>query len=130
MLDAFQLTIASWGALALLLLIQILVADFFGLKARHVPGSPVAADHSDPLFRASRTVANTNEGIAVYIIVILFCVFSGANATYTGYLSWAYVFARAGYAVCYYCNIQLLRSVMFGVALLMLIGLLLTGMFT
>lgn len=130
MLDAFQLTIASWGALALLLLIQILVADFFGIRAKHLPGSLVAANHADPLFRATRTVANTNESIAAYLVVILFCVFSGANATYTGYLSWAYVVARAGYAVCYYCNIQILRSILFGISLLALLGLVLTGMFT
>ena len=59
LLSTYQLTSYSWGALTLLLIVQILIADLIGIKSRHTPGSPVEADHQNLLFRATRTVANT-----------------------------------------------------------------------
>lgn len=130
LVEPYELTILSWGVLAALLLVQILIADVVGLKAKHVPGTPVDASHDNLLFRVSRTVANTNESIALYLVLVLFCVFSGADATYTGYLSWTYVAGRTVYAVCYYLNQQLLRSTCFGVSLLALCGMLVNGFIT
>ena len=130
LINNYELTIYSMGALSLLLLIQVIVADVVGLKARHVPGTPVEGGHSNLLFRVTRTVGNTNESIAIYIITVLFCMFSGADATYVGYLSWGYVIARTAYAICYYTNQQMARSVCFGISLLSLAGLLGVGVFT
>ena len=127
LLASYESTVLSWGALALLLLIQITVVDIVSLRARHVPGTPVEANHDNLLFRVSRTVANTNESIAAYLVLVLFCIFSGADAAYTGYLSWTYVLGRAAYAVCYYLNLQLPRSACFGVTLLAMVGLLVIG---
>ncbi len=127
LMNSYELTIYSWGALGLLLLVQLLVADIMGIKSRHVPGTPPEPNHADPLFRASRTLANTNESIAIYIVLILFCIFNDADATYTAYLSWAYVVGRAVYALCYYANQPTMRSISFGITLLVLIGLLVTG---
>ena len=127
LLNAYELTVYSWGALALLLLVQLIIADVMGIKLKHVPGTPPDANHGNPLFRASRTVANTNESIALYIIVSLFCVFNGADPTYTGYLSWAYVVGRVVYALCYYFNQPTMRSASFGVTLLVLLGMLIVG---
>ncbi|MDA0688236.1 MAG: MAPEG family protein [Proteobacteria bacterium] len=124
----YLLTINAWAALAVLLLLQVLVVDVSALRAKHVPGTPVEANHDNFLFRATRAVANINETIAIYIVVVLFCVFSGANADYTGYLSWAYVGARAAYACCYYFDLRLWRSVCFGVSLLSLSALLVVGL--
>jgi uncharacterized MAPEG superfamily protein len=106
---------------------QLLVADLIGLRTKHVPGSQVPSDHSNPLFRASRTVANTNESIAIFILAVLFCMLSGASASATGYSAWAFVIARLLYAACYYLNWQLPRSAMFGVSLVALVALLITG---
>lgn len=126
-LTGYETTVLSWGAVTLLLLIQVIVVDVVGLRAKHLPGAPVEADHGNLLFRTTRTVANTNESIAIYILVMLFCVFSGADAQYTGLLSWGYVASRAAYALCYYFNIQMMRSVCFGLSLIALLGLLITG---
>ena len=126
----YEATILSMGVLALLLVVQVVVADMIGIRSRHLPGTPIDADHANPLFRVSRTVANTNESIAAYIILVLFCIFSGADADATGYLSWGFVLARAGYAVCYYANLQIARSVLFGISMVMLAGMLVTGFFT
>jgi uncharacterized MAPEG superfamily protein len=127
LLSTYQLTSYSWGALTLLLIVQILIADLIGIKSRHTPGSPVEADHQNLLFRATRTVVNTNESIGVYVLVVLFCLFQGADPGYTGILSWAYVAARAAYAVCYYSNQQTMRSICFGFSLLVLIAMLING---
>lgn len=127
LLSTYQLTSYSWGALTLLMIIQILIADLIGIKSRHTPGSPVEANHDNLLFRATRTVANTNESIAVYVLAVLFCLFQGADPGYTAVLSWTYVAGRAVYAVCYYFNQQTMRSISFGFSLLVLIALLVNG---
>lgn len=115
------------GASAVLLFIQLLIADVIGLKSKHLPGAEIPTDHGNPLFRASRTVANTNESIAIFILSIAFCILSGASAQMTGYCAWAFVAARSAYAICYYANIQLFRSIFFGLSLLSLAGLLFIG---
>ncbi len=127
---SYETTTMSLGALALLLLVQVFIADIVGIRSRHVPGTPVNARHDDPLFRASRVVGNTNESIAIFIVLFIFCLLSGADPDYTGYLAWAYVVSRAAYAACYYANQQIARSVVFGVSLLSLVGLLITGLVT
>ncbi|QFU75155.1 MAPEG family protein [Halioglobus maricola] len=123
----YSMAISALGALAILMFCQLLVADVVGLRSRHIPGSAVPADHENPLFRASRTVANTNESIAIFILAILFCMLCGAPASATAYAAWAFVVARCLYAVCYYLNLQILRSVMFGISLLALTALLVLG---
>lgn len=128
--NAYELTIYSWGVLALLMLVQMTIADVIGIQAKHTPGTPPKQSHDNALFRASRTVANTNESIGVYLVIALFCIFNGADATYTGYLSWSFVIGRAIYAVCYYTNQTTLRSTVFGITLLALAGLLGVGAFT
>ena len=125
--QTYPMTVAALGALAVLMFCQLLVADVVGLRSKHIPGSPVPADHDNPLFRTSRTVTNTNESIAIFILAILFCMLSGAPAGTTAYAAWAFVIARFLYAVCYYSNLQLLRSTMFGISLIALAALLVIG---
>ena len=73
--DTYKLTIYSFAGLATLAFIQILVSDVIGIRSRHIPGTPTVHDHSDRHFRAIRVVANTNESIAVFILLVLFCFF-------------------------------------------------------
>lgn len=130
MINSYEITVLSWGALGLLLLVQLIVADVVGIRAKHPPGAPVPADHGNLLFRTTRTVSNTNESIAIYIVLVLFCIFSGADAAYTGYLSWGFVASRAAYALCYFFDQRTLRSICFGVSLVVLVALLVTGIVT
>ncbi len=129
-LTDYTLLVSATGFMALLLLVQVLVVDVLGLRAGHTPGTPVAPDHRDALFRATRTVANSNESIAVFILAVLFCIFSGASPDYSGYAAVAFVVARTLYAICYYGNLQILRSIVFGISLLSLAALIATGAFT
>lgn len=125
--QTYSMTIAALGSVAVLMLCQLLIADVVGLRTKHVPGSQVPTDHDNLLFRASRVVANTNESIAIFILAVLFCLVSGAPASVTGYSAWAFVITRVLYAVCYYLNWQLLRSAMFGLCLVALAALLVSG---
>jgi uncharacterized MAPEG superfamily protein len=129
-LQTYQYTIYAMGAMSLLLLLQLLFADVVGIRSKHIPGAAVAADHNDLLFRASRTVANTNESIAVFILATVFCIFTNASPHYTAYAAWGFVAARAIYALFYYFNLKLLRSTIFGVSVLCLASLIAVGFLT
>lgn len=118
----YAMTLMAFAAMASLMLLQVLIADVAGIRAGHVPGSPVTADHGNFLFRASRTVANTNETIGVFILAGVAAISAGAEPAWTGYAAWVYVAARLGYAGCYYGDIRIARSVVFAFSLLALIA--------
>lgn len=125
--DMYAPAILSLGVIAGLMLIQMLVVDVIGIRAKHVPGAPVPADHDNLLFRATRAHANTNESIAVFILLLLFCMISSASPAWVNGLAWTYLAGRAGHMLCYYANLKLARSMAFGVSLVALIGLLVVG---
>ena len=126
----FSASIAGLGVLAALMLVQVIVADVVGILRRHTPGTPVNPEHADALFRVTRTVANTNETIAIFICALAFCILTDASIEYTAYATWIYVGSRMVYAACYYANQQLMRSVSFGVSLLALAAMLIIGLTT
>jgi len=123
----YESTILALGSMALLMLVQLVFADVVGIRSKHEPGSTVRADHKNLLFRSTRTVANTNESVAIFVLATLFCIFSNASPSYTAYASWGFVAARLIYAVFYYSNLQLWRSIAFGIAVLCLLALIVIG---
>jgi uncharacterized MAPEG superfamily protein len=133
MIDAlmpYQNVVAAIGATGVLLLVQILVVDVAGIRARHVPGMPVTADHGRFLFRAVRAHANTNESIAAFVLLALFGMLGGAQAQWLGAMAWIYVGGRVAHMLCYYADLRLLRSIAFGIGLLALLGMAGVGLFT
>ena len=126
----YQLTIQALAAVAVLMLVQIIVVDVASIRTKHTPGAPVPADHGNFLFRATRVLGNTNESIAVFVLLVLYCVHTGAAHDYTAIAAWAYVAARIAHALCYYFDQRILRSVAFGLSLLALFGLLFVGLLT
>lgn len=122
--------VVALGAMALLMLVQLLLADVVGIRSKHSPGSVVSGGHDDPFFRVSRTVANTNESIAIFVLAVMFCIMSGADEHATAKAAWAFVALRGAYAICYYLNIKMLRSICFGLSLLALVALLFIGFTT
>ena len=126
-LDSYSLSIVGLGFFGLLTLVQLLVADIAGLKAKHIPGSAITGGHDSFLFRASRAHANTNESIGIFILLVLFVFLSGANPTLTASAIWSYLGFRLLHALFYYLNIQTMRSVVFGLSLLCLLALFVIG---
>ena len=114
-------------ATATLFLVQLLVLDLAGIKARHVPGTPVQADHASFLFRATRAHANTNESVAAFVLLAVVGIFVGASPSWINASAWLYVAGRAGHMLCYYADLRLARSVAFAVSLVALISLLLAA---
>jgi uncharacterized MAPEG superfamily protein len=130
MFQSYGLSIAALGFISGLMLIQVLISDVLGISKKHISGTTVLPDHSDSLFRASRTVGNTNESIAIFICALLFCILSSASPIYTAFAAWAFVTSRTLYAMFYYANLQTLRSVSFGISLLALGALIVIGALT
>jgi uncharacterized MAPEG superfamily protein len=121
-------TIWALGATGGLLLAQLVVADVTGIRAGHVPGTPVASDPGSFLFRAVRAHANTNESVAVFILLTMFGILAMVSPLTLNVLSWVYVAARVAHMAFYYAGIALLRSVAFGISLLALLGMLVLGL--
>lgn len=130
LIESYQSTVAALGAMATLMFVQLLIADVAGIRAGHVPGTQVQGNHSNFLFRVTRVVANCNESIAIFLLAIAFCFLNGASAEYTSYGAWAYVAARVAYALCYYFDLRVARSITFGVSLVALAALIGIGAFT
>lgn len=120
----YTLTLLCLGAMASLMLIQILVIDAVGILRKHPPGTMVEANHDDFLFRATRAHANTNESIAVFLLLALFGLLAGASPDLFNYSACLYVMARLVYTTCYYLNAKMMRSVVFAISLIGLLGML------
>lgn len=130
LMETYSMTVQALGLTGLLLLIQMLVVDFAGMGAGHKPGHPVSPDHSNFLFRAVRAQANSNESIAVFILLALFGMLAGATPAVLGWSALVYAAGRLGHMLCYYAGIGLARSVCFGIALLGLLGMAVAGIMT
>ena len=127
-IEPYAGAISTLAALAALMIAQLLIADVTGIRRRHVPGTPVTPDHADALFRVSRTVANMNESVAIFVVLLLYCIFAGASPAWTAWSAWAYAICRLLYAVCYYANLPTYRSISFGLSLIALITMLVVGL--
>jgi uncharacterized MAPEG superfamily protein len=111
-------TLAACTVLAALVLIQVLVTDFAGLRARHMPGAPIKADHADFHFRAHRAHANTNENLPVFVLLVLLALLLRVNQPWAAGAAWAFVGARALHMAFYYADLRTARSVAFGMGLI------------
>lgn len=119
--------LAACVTLGGLIFMQVLVADFAGIKAKHVPGMPVTDGHSSFLFRAVRALANTNETLGLFLLLMFAALLLQASAAWVNGLAWAFVAARGLHMVCYYARWGTARGIVFGVSLLALLGLLICG---
>ena len=122
LLETYSMTVISLGLVSLLMLIQLLVVDLVGLSAKHNPGHGVDENHDLLLFRAVRAQANTNESIGLFILLVLFGLFSAADPIWLARFTALYTLGRAGHMICYYANLKLARSIAFGLALIGLLG--------
>lgn len=119
--------VVALGAMGLLMVIQVSVADFASMRARKVPGAPVEADHGSFLFRATRALANTNESVAIFLLLVLYGVLIGAAAQPLAVAAWVYVAGRVGHMLTYYANLGVARSLCFAVSMLALLALAVIG---
>lgn len=126
-LQAYELSIYAAFAVAVMLFVQIVVADVAAIWAKTAPGKPLEFNPASFHFRASRSYHNTNESIAVFMLMLPVCIVLQAEAGLVNAMSWLYVAGRAGHMLTYYGNWPLARTISFVVALLGLLGLIAAG---
>lgn len=125
LLAAYGPAVTAAVVLAALILVQVLVADVAGIKARHVPGMPVTEGHGSFLFRSVRALGNTNETLGLFLLLMGCALLLQASPTWVNILAWVYVGARIAHTASYYARFGRTRGVVFGIGLTAQAGLLL-----
>ncbi len=121
-LGNYDWTIAALGLTGVMMLIQCVVADVAGMKVGHKAGRPVPADVGSFHFRATRALANTNETVAIFIVLALAGILSNANSGWLNGGAGIYLASRIGHMGCYYADQRTARSAMFAISLVGLLG--------
>jgi len=116
-------TLAAWVVLGVLVLVQVLVADVAAMRSGHVPGAAVTGGHDVFLFRATRAHANTNENLALFLLLSVAAILLRASAPLTNGFAAVFVASRAVHMLAYYADQRTLRSTAFVIGLVCLIGL-------
>lgn len=130
LLEPYQTSIICIGLLGLLMLIQLLVADVVAIKKKHTPGFPIEADHNNLLFRANRTHVNCMESVPIFILFLSFSMLSFASPYIVNLCAMVFISSRYAYALAYYLNYKLTRSVIFIFSIISLISLFMSGAMT
>ena len=126
-IEPYKITVLVMGLSGLTFFVQLLVADIVAIKSRHIPGYPIEPNHNDLHFRSTRALSNTNESVAIFILLVCFAILSSANANLLNISAIVYLVGRVGHMLCYYSNLKLLRSISFGVSLLGLAAIFIVG---
>ncbi len=126
-LGPYGIAIASLGFAAVLMFIQLVVADVVGIKTGQAPGYPIEANYGAFLFRANRAFSNTNESVSIFVLALAFAVLQTANPFWVNTGALVYLIGRLAHTICYYLNHSLLRSVSFGVAMIGILAILIAG---
>lgn len=124
--SAYHPTLWAMGTAGALLLVQLIIADLTGIKARHKPGTPIPVDVNTFLFRSARAHANTNESISAFGLFAVTGILSAAAPLWLNGFAWAYVVCRIGHMGFHYANQSLLRSTVFGISLVAMAGMFIT----
>ncbi len=127
LIQPYQPSVLAAGGMGLLLFVQVIVADIAAIWAHTEPGRPLEFKPASFHFRASRSYHNTNESIAAFILLWLFCVMVEAHPATVNAMACLYVAGRVGHMLCYYAAWNLARTFSFVAALLGLLGLIAAG---
>ena len=120
-LAPYETAVLILGGYGFLAMLQLLVADVVAIRAKHVPGTPVAGDHGDFLFRVTRAHANTIESIGAVILIAGFAIAIGADPDSVNRSLAAFLAFRVLHMAAYYLDIRILRSVAFALSVVALL---------
>ncbi len=121
-MQAYAPAVWSLIGIAVLMLVQLLIADVAGILAGHKPGFPIEARGASFLFRASRTFANSNESIAIFVMLLLANLFLQSDPAWINGLALSYLVCRLVYTFAYYAHLAVFRSVVFALSIVVLIA--------
>ncbi|WP_305857687.1 MAPEG family protein [Balneatrix alpica] len=128
LLAQYQISILVVGLTGLMFFVQLLVADVASIKKGHIPGTIIEQSHDNFLFRSSRVFANSNETVGIFILFLMFAFLSSSDSSWVNISSAVYFIGRLGHMFFYYANLKALRSVAFGVSLLGLVSIFISGL--
>lgn len=123
----YQSVVLVFGLTGALIFLQLLVADIIGIVKKHKPGHAITSDHDNLLFRVNRAFLNSNESVAIFILVTIFAVLSSATPYWVNLFAWVYFASRVAHMICYYVNWKVARSVVFAGTAVSLIALFVLG---
>lgn len=122
--ETYRVTLAAMTLAALLLVVQLIIADLTAIRSRHKAGYPIPANSKTFLFRSARAHANTNESISAFALLAGAGILSSTSPGALGFLSIAWVLCRLAHMGCYYANRKSWRSLSFAASLLVLVAML------
>jgi len=125
--EAYKLTVLVLGLTGFLVWLQLALVDVLGIRMKHTPGYAIEQNHESLLFRANRTLSNSNESIGILILLSLFAILSSANPAWLNGFAIAYLVGRVCHMACYYLNLKLLRSASFAISFVALLGMFIVG---
>ena len=128
-LARYSSVFGAYAAMAILFLVQVLVADLASVRSGHVPGTAVTGGHDSFLFRATRAHANTNENLTFFLLASLAAIFSGASPRWAAVFAWCFVTGRFVHMVAYYTDLRTVRSAAFAAGLIATAGLVVLAVF-
>ncbi|MGE3348572.1 MAG: MAPEG family protein [Ramlibacter sp.] len=120
--ETYHVTLAAMTLAALLLVVQLIIADLTAIRSRHKAGYPIPADSKTFLFRSARAHTNTNESISAFVLLATVGVLSSAPPGALGFLSMSWVICRLAHMGFYYANRKSWRSLSFAASLLVLVA--------
>lgn len=112
---------SAYLATAVLFIVQALWADVSAIRAGHDPGTAVTGGHDDPLFRATRAHANTNENLGFFIIATMAAMAYRVSPDLAGWCAWIFVAGRTIHMAAYYADLRPVRSVGFATGFVALV---------
>ncbi len=127
-LQPYSSSVLALGVLGLLYVAQLAIADISGILRKHTPGTPVAGNHDDFLFRAVRAHANTTESIGAVILIAGFAILRGGDPAWVNGAVWLVLACRAAHTLSYYLDLRPLRTVAFAVGIVALVALFALGL--
>ncbi|MEM8823934.1 MAG: MAPEG family protein [Pseudomonadota bacterium] len=128
-LAPYALALAVMASWAILMTVLLFLSVAGTPKAKTESGHPVR-DYSDPAYRRNRAFQNAIETTGPFLAAILAAILVGASPFWTNLLALIFLVARMAMAAVHIgTEIQPLRSALWGIGLLCIIGLALMALF-
>ncbi len=110
MIAAYGPTLAAIAGLALLYVVQLIIADLAMDAAKHTPGTPVPGAHDNALFRASRAAANSLENMPPFWALAGAAIAASAEPLWTNALALFFLVCRVVHMGAYYADLRTVRG--------------------
>lgn len=115
---AYTWTIFALVGIAVLTVVQLLIADLARLRNKVRPGMPIEADPEKFVFRAHRAHRNSVENLGPFVLLALLALAVQAPARWTNAAAVLFVSARVLHMGFYYLDQRRLRPAAFAMGVI------------